>query len=77
MTDRKNTVIVAGFLVILLLILSLPSVASMYSDEHQRATKLEAQLTKTEDKLNYYMWRESMSLGHSDGPEKYPGRRDD
>ncbi len=74
MTDRTNTVIASGFLVILLLILGLLRVAGMYSDEHQRAVKLEAQLTKSEDKLDYYMWRESKSLGHSVGPHKYPGR---
>ncbi len=74
MTGRTNTVIAAGFLVILLLILGLLRVAGIYSDEHQRAAKFEAQLTKTQDKLDYYMWRESKSLGHSVGPHKYPGR---
>ncbi len=74
MSDRKNTVITACVLLILLLVMFLLRVADMYSEQRKGADKLEVQLTKTEDKLDYYMWRESTSLGHSVGPHKYPGR---
>lgn len=36
-----------------------------------RNEKLETSLQKTTDKLDYYIYRDSTSLGHSEGPEGY------
>ncbi len=76
MTDRANTAIAAGVLLILVLILALLRVTDLYLDQKRQADKYQAQLTKTGDKLHYYIWRESKSLGNRVGPEKFDGKYD-
>lgn len=33
--------------------------------------KLQMQLQKTDEKLDYYIYRDSTSIGHTEGPEGY------
>lgn len=67
----KEVLIVVPYLLLLIFIVFFLGVYRDLQQSYAENDKLKTQIEKTNDKLNYYIYRDSTSLGHSEGPEGY------
>jgi hypothetical protein len=67
----KEVLVVLPYLLLLVLIVLFLGVYRDMQVLNAQNEKLEVQLQKTDEKLDYYIYRDSTSIGHTEGPEGY------